>query len=228
MYSDMECFSSDERGYTKKTNKPMMEKKRRARINHCLSELKEILICDKHASAGHAKWEKADILEMTVDYLKKLRSSRGHTPIFHASVVAEEAAPAAPSQVKECDSTPTSTVPSPCSAESTSEGPPTAKRRRTAPSLTPPSSDESRPAAPAPPPQTPHSITALSQSQVAPTVMAPHLRPSPTSFSFMTQQLLALQYQQNLKMAAMAPGMLPTVNPLHPFTAMATIPWRTM
>ncbi|VDL71900.1 unnamed protein product [Nippostrongylus brasiliensis] len=129
-----------------------------------------------------------------------------HTPIFHASVVAEEAAPAAPSQVKECDSTPTSTVPSPCSAESTSEGPPTAKRRRTAPSLTPPSSDEFRPAAPAPPPQTPHSITAL----------------------FMTQQLLALQYQQNLKMAAMAPGMLPTINPLHPFTAMATIPWRTM
>ncbi|KAK5965785.1 Helix-loop-helix DNA-binding domain protein, partial [Trichostrongylus colubriformis] len=76
MYSDIESFSSDERGNTKKTNKPMMEKKRRARINHCLSELKEILICDKHASAGHAKWEKADILEMTVDYLKKLRALR--------------------------------------------------------------------------------------------------------------------------------------------------------
>ncbi|KJH49369.1 Helix-loop-helix DNA-binding domain protein [Dictyocaulus viviparus] len=50
MYSDIESFSSDERGgHVKKTNKPMMEKKRRARINHCLSELKEILICDKHA-----------------------------------------------------------------------------------------------------------------------------------------------------------------------------------
>ncbi|RCN38312.1 Helix-loop-helix DNA-binding domain protein [Ancylostoma caninum] len=62
MYSDIESFSSDERGHMKKayqllkmtvnllqTNKPMMEKKRRARINHCLSELKEILICDKHA-----------------------------------------------------------------------------------------------------------------------------------------------------------------------------------
>ncbi|PIO63781.1 hypothetical protein TELCIR_14607, partial [Teladorsagia circumcincta] len=59
MYSDIESFSSDERGHAKKaclvplyeftTNKPMMEKKRRARINHCLSELKEILICDKHA-----------------------------------------------------------------------------------------------------------------------------------------------------------------------------------
>ncbi|VDM60359.1 unnamed protein product [Angiostrongylus costaricensis] len=59
----------------------MMEKKRRARINQCLSELKEILICDKHSS-GHAKWEKADILEMTVDYLKKLRAQRGRSTCY--------------------------------------------------------------------------------------------------------------------------------------------------
>uniref|UniRef100_A0A0K0DM80 BHLH domain-containing protein n=1 Tax=Angiostrongylus cantonensis TaxID=6313 RepID=A0A0K0DM80_ANGCA len=64
----------------------MMEKKRRARINQCLSELKEILICDKHSS-GHAKWEKADILEMTVDYLKKLRAQRGS--IYTIVVIAD-------------------------------------------------------------------------------------------------------------------------------------------
>lgn len=33
--------------------------------------------CFNFQSAGHAKWEKADILEMTVDYLKKLRALRG-------------------------------------------------------------------------------------------------------------------------------------------------------
>ncbi|CAP24266.1 Protein CBR-LIN-22 [Caenorhabditis briggsae] len=60
-----------------KKNKPLMEKKRRARINKSLSQLKQILIQDGHKnSAQHSKWEKADILEMTVEYLQQLRSSQ--------------------------------------------------------------------------------------------------------------------------------------------------------
>uniref|UniRef100_A0A1I7TFU9 BHLH domain-containing protein n=1 Tax=Caenorhabditis tropicalis TaxID=1561998 RepID=A0A1I7TFU9_9PELO len=56
-------------------NKPLMEKKRRARINRSLSTLKQILIQDEHKnSTAHSKWEKADILEMTVEYLQQLRS----------------------------------------------------------------------------------------------------------------------------------------------------------
>ncbi|KAK6014663.1 Helix-loop-helix DNA-binding domain protein, partial [Ostertagia ostertagi] len=225
MYSDIESFSSDERGHAKKTNKPMMEKKRRARINHCLSELKEILICDKHASAGHAKWEKADILEMTVDYIKKLRTLRGHTPTFNVTVALEDTLSHG---VKECDSTPTSAVPSPSSAESTSDGPTTAKRRRTAPALTPPISEEPRPFAPAPAPSTPNSLASLPPTRIPPTVMTSNLRPPPPNFNFMAQHLLALQYQQNLKMAAIAPGMVPTITSVHPFAAMTAIPWRTM
>nr|CDJ80827.1 Basic helix-loop-helix dimerisation region bHLH domain containing protein [Haemonchus contortus] len=224
MYSDIESFSSDERGHTKKTNKPMMEKKRRARINHCLSELKEILICDKHASAGHAKWEKADILEMTVDYLKKLRALRGHTPSFNVAVALEDPSSHA---TKECDSTPPSAVPSPSSAESTSDGPTTTKRRRTVPALTPPTSDESRPFAP--PPTMSTTLATLPPTKIPPTILTPHLRPPPPpNFNFMAQHLLALQYQQNLKMAAIAPGMVPSMTPVHPFAAMTAIPWRTM
>ncbi|CCD83486.1 Helix-loop-helix protein lin-22 [Caenorhabditis elegans] len=58
-------------------NKPLMEKKRRARINKSLSQLKQILIQDEHKnSIQHSKWEKADILEMAVEYLQQLRSAQ--------------------------------------------------------------------------------------------------------------------------------------------------------
>ncbi|XP_013145110.1 PREDICTED: protein deadpan-like [Papilio polytes] len=58
----------------RKTNKPIMEKKRRARINHCLNELKELLTdsMDKDP-ARHSKLEKADILELTVKHLQRLQ-----------------------------------------------------------------------------------------------------------------------------------------------------------
>ncbi|KIH62262.1 Helix-loop-helix DNA-binding domain protein [Ancylostoma duodenale] len=226
MYSDIESFSSDERGHMKKTNKPMMEKKRRARINHCLSELKEILICDKHASAGHAKWEKADILEMTVDYLKKLRALRDHHSPHSATASAATATETTSSQPKDCDSTPTSTVPSPSSTESSSDGPTTTKRRRTT-SPSPPTPQEPRSFL-APTPSTPLSLSTLPTSIRVPPVISPQMRPAAAGFNFMAQHLLALQYQQNLKMAAIAPGILPAVAPVHPFSAMTTIPWRTI
>ncbi|XP_028166957.1 uncharacterized protein LOC114357521 [Ostrinia furnacalis] len=72
-------FMSDStRGMSKaelrKTNKPIMEKKRRARINQCLNELKDLLIDSTNTDpARHSKLEKADILELTVKHLQTLQ-----------------------------------------------------------------------------------------------------------------------------------------------------------
>lgn len=57
-----------------KVMKPMLERKRRARINRCLDELKE-LMSSALASEGEnlTKLEKADVLELTVRHLHKLR-----------------------------------------------------------------------------------------------------------------------------------------------------------
>ncbi|KAL4089666.1 hypothetical protein QTP88_024665 [Uroleucon formosanum] len=59
----------------RKIRKPLMEKKRRARINQSLDELKRIVV-DAEKFAGQDlsrvnKLEKADILEMTVRFLKR-------------------------------------------------------------------------------------------------------------------------------------------------------------
>lgn len=59
----------------RKNRKPLMEKKRRARINDSLEALKEILLKNTVAiTQGNrpTKLEKADILEMTVRYLQML------------------------------------------------------------------------------------------------------------------------------------------------------------
>uniref|UniRef100_A0A1I8ANX8 BHLH domain-containing protein n=1 Tax=Steinernema glaseri TaxID=37863 RepID=A0A1I8ANX8_9BILA len=59
----------------RKANKPLMEKRRRARINRCLNELKQIIMekSREQTAASHTKWEKADILEMTLAYIKSLQ-----------------------------------------------------------------------------------------------------------------------------------------------------------
>ncbi|KAG6444607.1 uncharacterized protein LOC115439874 [Manduca sexta] len=57
----------------RKTNKPIMEKKRRARINRCLNELKDLLMDADKDPARHSKLEKADILELTVKHLQTLQ-----------------------------------------------------------------------------------------------------------------------------------------------------------
>lgn len=55
----------------RRQTKPIMEKKRRARINNSLDELKRLILdALKKDPARHSKLEKADILEMTVMYLK--------------------------------------------------------------------------------------------------------------------------------------------------------------
>ncbi len=55
-----------------------MEKRRRARINNCLNELKGILLeAMRKDPARHSKLEKADILELTVSHLKTLHHGGG-------------------------------------------------------------------------------------------------------------------------------------------------------
>lgn len=58
----------------RKVMKPMLERKRRARINRCLDELKELMVSALQAEGENvAKLEKADILELTVRHLHTLR-----------------------------------------------------------------------------------------------------------------------------------------------------------
>ena len=61
----------------KKITKPLLERKRRARINKCLDELKDIMTVALQAEGENvSKLEKADILELTVRHLHKLSQSR--------------------------------------------------------------------------------------------------------------------------------------------------------
>ncbi|CAH8431043.1 unnamed protein product [Schistosoma rodhaini] len=57
----------------KKRNKPLVEKRRRQRINHALEELRRLIIEPriKHSN----KLEKADILDMTVKFIKDLTNN---------------------------------------------------------------------------------------------------------------------------------------------------------
>lgn len=62
-----------------KVTKPLLERQRRARINRCLDELKDLMagaLAAEHGEAGMAKLEKADVLELTVRHLHKLRRER--------------------------------------------------------------------------------------------------------------------------------------------------------
>ncbi|XP_064459265.1 transcription factor HES-4-like [Ornithodoros turicata] len=59
---------------SRRATKPIMEKRRRARINQCLGELKALILdaLNKDPSR-HSKLEKADILEMTVRHLQNIQ-----------------------------------------------------------------------------------------------------------------------------------------------------------
>ncbi|KAK2840832.1 hypothetical protein Q7C36_012411 [Tachysurus vachellii] len=59
----------------KKISKPLMEKKRRARINTCLDQLKTLLEGFYSNNIRKRKFEKADILELTVKHLKHLQNT---------------------------------------------------------------------------------------------------------------------------------------------------------
>ena len=80
------------------SNKPLMEKRRRARINNYLSQLRDIVLktlckrdphdthahdprtCDARAceetATRYSKLEKADLLELTVNCLKQYNAAR--------------------------------------------------------------------------------------------------------------------------------------------------------
>ncbi|KAJ8916796.1 hypothetical protein NQ315_005801 [Exocentrus adspersus] len=58
----------------RKVMKPMLERKRRARINRCLNELKELMVTAlQNEGENVSKLEKADILELTVRHLHNLK-----------------------------------------------------------------------------------------------------------------------------------------------------------
>ncbi|XP_054627591.1 transcription factor HES-2-like [Dunckerocampus dactyliophorus] len=57
----------------RKTMKPLVEKRRRARINDCLNHLKELILpLTGKDKSRYSKLEKADILEMTVRFLSDI------------------------------------------------------------------------------------------------------------------------------------------------------------
>lgn len=59
--------------------KPIVEKMRRDRINSCIDQLKIILEKEFHKQEPNSKLEKADILEMTVSFLRQqLQPGLGH------------------------------------------------------------------------------------------------------------------------------------------------------
>ncbi|XP_065174039.1 protein deadpan [Atheta coriaria] len=61
----------------RKTHKPIMEKRRRAKINNCLNEIKDLILSAmKKDPERHSKLEKADILEMAVKHLKSVQKQQ--------------------------------------------------------------------------------------------------------------------------------------------------------
>merc|ERR1712018_691142 len=58
----------------RKIVKPLIERKRRARINACLDELKDLMMFALQSEGESiSKLEKADVLELTVKHLRKLK-----------------------------------------------------------------------------------------------------------------------------------------------------------
>jgi len=75
MAVDGQKFMTKTQHYRKVT-KPLLERKRRARMNLYLDELKDLIVDTMEAQGEHiTKLEKADILELTVNYLKTQRHS---------------------------------------------------------------------------------------------------------------------------------------------------------
>ncbi|XP_043229068.1 enhancer of split mbeta protein-like [Amphibalanus amphitrite] len=79
----------------KKVLKPLLERRRRARINRCLDQMRDLMV-DALSMEGDsaAKLEKADVLELAVRHLQKLQAQR------RAAAPAAPAAPAASPQTE--------------------------------------------------------------------------------------------------------------------------------
>ncbi|XP_041860563.1 hairy-related 3 [Melanotaenia boesemani] len=77
MVATTECVEKAKPTAGNKVSKPLMEKKRRARINQCLDELKTLLESFYSTNIRKRKLEKADILELTVKHLRNLQKIQG-------------------------------------------------------------------------------------------------------------------------------------------------------
>uniref|UniRef100_A0A3B1JN82 Transcription factor HES-5 n=2 Tax=Astyanax mexicanus TaxID=7994 RepID=A0A3B1JN82_ASTMX len=64
-----------------KLRKPAVEKMRRDRINNCIEQLKVMLEKEFHQQDPNTKLEKADILEMTVVFMKQQLQSQISAPV---------------------------------------------------------------------------------------------------------------------------------------------------
>ncbi|KAM3622340.1 uncharacterized protein V6R79_023383 [Siganus canaliculatus] len=62
-----------------KLRKPLVEKMRRDRINTCIEQLKVLLEKEFHRQDPNGKLEKADVLEMTVVFLKQQLQPQSHS-----------------------------------------------------------------------------------------------------------------------------------------------------
>ncbi|KAL3861364.1 hypothetical protein ACJMK2_007400 [Sinanodonta woodiana] len=75
----------------KRSNKPLMEKKRRARINNCLTQLKALVLQAMRKDTNqYSKLEKADILEMTVKHLRTIQRQQISSAISQDPTVANK------------------------------------------------------------------------------------------------------------------------------------------
>ncbi|KAK9970270.1 hypothetical protein ABG768_026225 [Culter alburnus] len=86
MAAASDCAVTAKTKCVKKVSKPLMEKKRRARINKCLNQLKSLLESVCSNNIRNRKLEKADILEMTVKHLRHLQNSeRGMAKVLDSA-----------------------------------------------------------------------------------------------------------------------------------------------
>ncbi|XP_048873190.1 transcription factor HES-2-like [Brienomyrus brachyistius] len=75
-YPRLTVAERKEANETRKTLKPLMEKRRRARINESLNQLKNLIVpLIGKDNSRYSKLEKADILDMTVRFLRDLPSA---------------------------------------------------------------------------------------------------------------------------------------------------------
>ncbi|XP_031700438.1 hairy-related 3 [Anarrhichthys ocellatus] len=79
MVATTDCVEKSKPIAGNKVSKPLMEKKRRARINKCLDQLKSLLESYYSTSIRKRKLEKADILELTVKHLRNLQKIQSCT-----------------------------------------------------------------------------------------------------------------------------------------------------
>ncbi|XP_049437926.1 hairy-related 3 [Epinephelus fuscoguttatus] len=79
MVATTDCVEKSKPIAGNKVSKPLMEKKRRARINRCLDQLKSLLESYYSSNIRKRKLEKADILELTVKHLRNLQKTQSCT-----------------------------------------------------------------------------------------------------------------------------------------------------